>query len=151
MVIIKKANRNNVTMHEIRSAHAILLLNGKYVLQLRDNKPSIFSPGQWALFGGKIDTGENPHETISREIYEELSIKPAGYRYLWCSDYFLEKIFIRNWFFVADASSVWAGHSLNEGQAVGVYRFDELADLDIPPAIRQAIERYHGQAKVNKS
>lgn len=37
---------------EIQSAHAILLVSGNYVLQLRDDKPTISARGQWSLFGG---------------------------------------------------------------------------------------------------
>jgi hypothetical protein len=36
-------------------AHAILLVDGKYVLQLRDNNPQIAVPGMWSLFGGSIE------------------------------------------------------------------------------------------------
>jgi len=34
---------------EVKTAHAILLLSGNYVLQLRDNKSGIAAPGQWSL------------------------------------------------------------------------------------------------------
>lgn len=34
----------------LQSAHAILLLDGQYILQLRDNKPDIAAPGQWTLY-----------------------------------------------------------------------------------------------------
>jgi 8-oxo-dGTP pyrophosphatase MutT (NUDIX family) len=132
-----------------QTAHAILLLHGEYVLQLRDSKPNISAPGLWALFGGTIRTGETPPQTIRREIYEELSLKPAGYRYLWFLDYFspFVKGLVRGWFFVSDVSSVWAGHRLNEGQAVGAFRFEQIADLDMLWNMRHAIERYHGQMK----
>lgn len=136
---------------KIQSAHAILILDGDYVLQLRDNKPTIAAPGQWSLFGGKIKIGEPPLQTIKREIYEELLIEPHKYRYLWFKDYFFpfEKEVIRTWFFVADVSSVWSNHQLREGQAAKTFRFEQITSLNLkmPPVMRQTIERFHIHAK----
>ena len=39
-------------------AKAILLERGKFVLQLRDNKPLIDFPDMWSLFGGAIEKNE---------------------------------------------------------------------------------------------
>ena len=39
-----------------------------YLIQLRDNFPSIVFPGQWGLFGGTIEVGESPRETAFREL-----------------------------------------------------------------------------------
>ena len=56
-------------------AKAILLERGNLVLQLRDNIPSIETPGMWSLFGGMIEKNEDPQEAMLREIEEELCIK----------------------------------------------------------------------------
>ncbi len=97
---------------KIQSAHAILILDGNYILQLRDDKPTIAAAGQWSLFGGKIKTGETPLQTIKREVDEELLTEPAEYSYLWFTDYFspFEKTVIRTWFFASDVSAVWTSH-----------------------------------------
>ena len=136
---------------EIQSAHAILLLHDKYILQLRDNKPTIAAPGQWSLFGGMKRMGETPLEAISREIQEELSIQPAEFHYLWFTDYFaaFETEVIRTWFFSSDVGSVWAEHKLLEGQAVGAFRFEKTSDLEMPAVMRQTIERFHKQTRIS--
>ena len=54
---------------------AIIVNNGKYLLQLRDNKKNIFYPNHWGLFGGAKDRKEKPILTIKREIREELNLK----------------------------------------------------------------------------
>ena len=130
---------------EIQSAHAILLLHDKYILQLRDNKPTIAAPGQWSLFGGLRRASETPFDAIKREIYEELSIKPREFQYLWFSDYSssFEKEVIRTWFFVSDVSPVWHEHELREGQAARPFDFEQINSLEMPLVMRQTIKRFH--------
>lgn len=58
------------------AAVAILLLeDGRYVMQLRDDIPNIFYPGHWGCFGGAIDPGERPLRALKRELVEELEFK----------------------------------------------------------------------------
>jgi len=64
---------------QLQSSHAVLLLDGQYILQLRDNKPDIAAPGQWTLFGGMLANDEAPLKTIQREIFEELCIQPSEF------------------------------------------------------------------------
>lgn len=132
---------------EIQSAHAVLTLDGKYILQLRDNKSTIAAPGKWSLFGGRIKIGETPLQTIKREVHEELSIDPPEYSYLWFADYFspFEKTVIRLWFFASDVTAVWPDYKLSEGKAVRAFQFKQLAELDMPPVMYQTLERFHQQ------
>jgi len=134
-----------------QSAHAVLVLGDKYILQLRDNKPTIAAPGQWSIFGGMKEVWETPLEAISREIHEELLIEPPEYHYLWFSDYFatFEEDVTRMYFFSSDVTSVWAGHRLMEGQSLGIFHFKDIFDLEMPTVMWITIERFHRQAKEN--
>jgi 8-oxo-dGTP pyrophosphatase MutT (NUDIX family) len=49
--------------------------DGRYMLQLRDDKPTIHMPAHWALFGGSLDPGETPAEGMVRELEEELGFR----------------------------------------------------------------------------
>ena len=49
---------------------------GQYLMQLRDNIPTITSPGYWSLFGGALENEETPINGIRRELDEELSFSP---------------------------------------------------------------------------
>jgi len=130
---------------KIKVSSAILRLSDKYILQLRDDRPGIAARGQWSLFGGGIDSGETPLEAVKRELFEELSIRPDSFRFLWRKDYYYDfvKDTIRAWFFSSNVDSVWGTHKLSEGKAVGAFSFKDLKDLDMPEAIRQALTRYH--------
>jgi 8-oxo-dGTP pyrophosphatase MutT (NUDIX family) len=76
-------------------AALIVLEDGRYLLQLRDQKPDIFYPGHWGLFGGSVDDGEEPEEALYRELEEELGLVRA------------ESIFFAN--FVFDLSPIGVG------------------------------------------
>ena len=42
--------------------------DGKILLQLRDEKPDIFYPGLWGLFGGSVDGGVKPIDALKGEV-----------------------------------------------------------------------------------
>ena len=54
-------------------AIAILYRENKFLMQLRDNIPTIPYPGYWAFFGGHIEACETPEVALRREIIEEIS------------------------------------------------------------------------------
>ena len=56
----------------IEVAIAILPRDGKFLMQLRDDIPTILYPGLWGLFGGHIEAGETPEIAVRREIMEEI-------------------------------------------------------------------------------
>lgn len=52
--------------------------HGRYLLQLRDDKPDILHPGAWGLFGGGIEPGETPDQAVRRELTEEIGLVPSA-------------------------------------------------------------------------
>ena len=48
-------------------AIAILYRENKFLMQLRDNIPTIPYPGYWAFFGGHIESGETPEVDMRSE------------------------------------------------------------------------------------
>ncbi|BAY23809.1 NUDIX hydrolase [Calothrix sp. NIES-2100] len=58
---------------QVEVAIAILYQQNKFLMQLRDNIPTILYPGYWALFGGHIESGETPDIAVKREILEEIA------------------------------------------------------------------------------
>ncbi len=63
-------------MPQIPVAIAILQHQDQFLLQLRDNIPTIVYPGVWGLFGGHLEAGETPEVTIQRELREEIGYCP---------------------------------------------------------------------------
>jgi 8-oxo-dGTP pyrophosphatase MutT (NUDIX family) len=65
----------------ISVATAILYLDDKFLIQLRDDIPNIFYPAHWGLFGGHIEENETPEEALRRELIEEIgySVEDLAY------------------------------------------------------------------------
>jgi 8-oxo-dGTP pyrophosphatase MutT (NUDIX family) len=67
----------SVTLTPCDAVAAIILVDDRYLLQLRDPKPDIFYPDHWGLFGGGIEPGESETEALLRELDEELRLVVA--------------------------------------------------------------------------
>jgi 8-oxo-dGTP pyrophosphatase MutT (NUDIX family) len=63
------------------AAGLLLAPDGDYLLQLREQKSSIWYPGHWGLFGGAIDDGESAETALYRELSEELGLVPLTATY----------------------------------------------------------------------
>ncbi len=64
----------NATPNNIRSvALAILHQDGHFLMQLRDNIPTIIYPDRWGFFGGHLEPGETPEMGVKREVIEEIN------------------------------------------------------------------------------
>ena len=57
---------------------AMLHRDGRWLMQLRDEIPTIVAPGCWGLFGGPLDPGETPEQALRRELLEEISWQPPA-------------------------------------------------------------------------
>lgn len=60
---------------------AILVRDDKILLGERSPNRD-FYPNVWDMFGGHIESGEQPERTLIRELQEELDITPARWREL---------------------------------------------------------------------
>ena len=73
-LIISPSNSTNLARKTlIPVAMAIIYQQGKFLMQLRDDIPSILYPGVWGLFGGHLETGESPEIGLKRELLEEIN------------------------------------------------------------------------------
>jgi 8-oxo-dGTP pyrophosphatase MutT (NUDIX family) len=127
-------------------AHAILTQGPRYVLQLRDKKPDISASGQWSLFGGTVAPGESPYATIRREIFEELSLRPRRFDYLWTQVFWgeFERAPVRLWLFEANVDDCWHAHELHEGRRAQVFHLRQTHRLAIPTVMRDALKIHYG-------
>jgi len=57
------------------TAVLVLVRGNEVLLQLRDDKPTIYQPNCWTIPGGSLKKGEPPYQALRREIKEE-----TGYR-----------------------------------------------------------------------
>ncbi len=63
-------------------AICILISEPGFLCQLRDDVPGIRCPGQWGLFGGHIEEGEDARTAVERELMEEICLDAKSFEYL---------------------------------------------------------------------
>jgi 8-oxo-dGTP pyrophosphatase MutT (NUDIX family) len=120
------------------SAVAIIVVDGsKYLMQLRDRKPTIFYPGHWGLFGGAVDDDESPEQTVRRELEEELGFHPTQIRFLTEFNFDLELIgcqkIYRRYYEVQANSQEIASLRLTEGSDMEAFPAETLFGLRLTP------------------
>jgi len=114
-------------------AAIIVLDDGRYLLQLRDNKPGIFFPGHWGLFGGGVGADETPVEALRRELDEELGLSFEEIRLLSRFDFDLVPMGLtriyREFFEVPLPVAAMANLRLGEGEAFSAFTREQVLTL----------------------
>ena|SRR5439155_1861291 len=109
-------------------------VEGKILLQQRDDRPDLSFPGCWTTFGGAVEDGETPNEAIRRELLEEIELElPMK---LWkVENYPMERdgqrIIVESYTYVGRIDRAASEIALNEGQALGYFGLEDLDRLKI--------------------
>ena len=126
-----------------------LLRDKKFLLQLRDNKPSITFPNFWGLLGGHKEIGESPLEAIKRELSEEIDSPVKAITFIGTAKTVItlttkswtEKIF----FFKGSIDAPLDNIQLFEGQKLGYFTFEEVMALDMPDILKKILLKHKNQ------
>jgi 8-oxo-dGTP pyrophosphatase MutT (NUDIX family) len=117
---------------------AVILIEGRYLLQLRDAKRGIFFPAHWGCFGGALDPGESVEQALTRELEEELSAKiPADAvrffsRFEFGLDFACLKPIWRIFYEIEFSEAQMAGLSLGEGSDMRLFPASAILTHQIP-------------------
>lgn len=108
--------------------------DGRFLLQLRDDRPGISLPGHWALFAGQVEQNESPDQAILREIEEELSWRPPALHWFSESVQSLPRphkpVVRRIWYQGMLPGSDLSLLRQTEGQEMRLFTLDEMLRLD---------------------
>lgn len=100
---------------------------GKILLLLRDNKPSIPYPNQWDILGGVVENGETAKMAIEREMKEELELNLRDFKvfkiFYWPDK--TETVFYKK--LNLDVDQV----KLHEGQKIKYFSKEELLAMNL--------------------
>jgi 8-oxo-dGTP diphosphatase len=69
-------------MAMIQEVVAALIVESQMILLGQRAATRTFYPNVWDVFGGHIEPGEHQHQTLARELQEELGITPTKQTYL---------------------------------------------------------------------
>lgn len=107
---------------EIHVAIAILIRDRQFLLQLRDNIPTIVYPGHWAFFGGHIEPDETPEAGVWRELKEEINYTPPWLKPFktWKHQHIVRHVFYGP--LTVDPTQL----ELNEGWDLGLWTVDAI-------------------------
>ena len=119
----------------------IVAEDGRVLLQHRDDKPGILEPGAWALFGGHIDSVEDPAHAFLREMEEELGWRPKHFEPYETVDLVLPEARLVSHVFAAHLDVALSSLSLNEGQGMALFPPDALPS-SIATDLPQLFERF---------
>jgi 8-oxo-dGTP diphosphatase len=122
---------------------SIILINehNEILLQKKDLRFKRW-PGRWSMFGGGIEDGETPEETIQREIAEEIRVKIYNFKLYKTFVYEDEDragimhVFIA--FFQGELSDI----SLGEGAGYAFFAPEEIAGLQLIDHDDKIIKEY---------
>lgn len=120
---------------------------GKYLFQLRDDKPDISNPNCYGLLGGNIEEGENPLGALERELKEECTLEVSDVVEL--GNKILRGVLKgavcenRLYMFLAKTRNNIDEMALYEGQRLEYFTIEEALSLDnLSPSVREVIGEY---------
>ena len=141
----------------LRAGHAVAALlvleDGRYIMQLRDDIPNIWYPGHWGLFGGGIEDEEDELAALRRELQEELELEAGEARLFTTINYDLDPIgldcYFRRYYEVPVAIAAWNRVVLHEGSDVRALTGDEALSLPrISPYDAFALFLHHNRNRL---
>lgn len=120
--------------------------DGRVLLQQRDDKPDLRYAGCWTIFGGQVETGEDPEAAIFRELVEELDLTDqplALFERYTCPVRTTPGV-------VRTTNHVYAGRlvrpmetlTLHEGQAMALFTAEQAAHHDLAFAQSPVVARW---------
>lgn len=118
----------------------ILLINSnnELLMLLRDNIPNIPFPNMWDIPGGQVETGENPEQTIKREMIEEMDLELGKINLfkVYESEDLIDSVFWKRIDLEPDKID------LKEGQRIAYFSREELSQLKLAFNYNLVVEEF---------
>lgn len=142
--------------HPLQAGNAVAAIlvdhRGRYLLQLRDERPDIWYPGHWGLFGGSVDAGEDESQALRRELREELELEFAQARLFTRFDFDLRPLgldrYFRAYYEIPIAAAELMQLVLHEGAGMRSVSGDEALAMRLVPYDGFALFLHHQRGRL---
>jgi 8-oxo-dGTP pyrophosphatase MutT (NUDIX family) len=129
------------------AAALIRHIDGRFLMQLRDDRADIPFPGHWGCFGGSLEPGESVEAALRRELFEELELVVRTARPIAILDFDARPLGLgrcfRAFFLVAIDADDAARLVLHEGATMRFLTLDEvMSHPKVTPYDRHAFWLY---------
>ena len=116
--------------HEVVTA---LIVQAGRILLGKRSAGRAFYPGVWDVFGGHVEPGEPHHQTLIRELQEELGITPAAWRYVETISLPGEgaELVTLHLYLVTQWTGTPANRQLEEHSAIGWFELNQAVGLPL--------------------
>jgi 8-oxo-dGTP diphosphatase len=137
-------------------AAIILVESDGYLLQLRDARSDIWYPDHWGLFGGGTEPGEDPVQSLARELREELELELEHAEFFARIEFDLGGLgldrYFRSYYVVQISRGVAGRLVLHEGAAMRVFPGAEaLTGIRLTPYDAFALYLHHARGRLAKA
>lgn len=117
-----------------QASKAVIYKDSKILIQHRDNKPEIFFPDKWGLFGGAVNKNESIELALIRELKEELNWEPDIYSFLYSWKDVDYNTLIHFFYVPLDISIQRL--ELNEGIEMKFFEIKDIKNLNMTPDLK---------------
>ena len=128
----------------IEIAQALLFdRDGKLLMYLRDDKPTIPFPNHWDLFGGHVEPGETPEQALCREVQEEIGVTLESWRLFHCYECLSGDAYPnRKFIYYAEIARCASELTLNEGQCLTAITAAQRCDYKFANVLGAVIDDF---------
>jgi len=129
---------------------AALIIRSQMILLGQRSGTRAFYPDVWDVFGGHVEPGEQHHQTLVRELQEELGITPTQWTYLETIQPLLpsphnepsDQIML-HLYLVTDWEGIPANHQPEEHSSIGWFSLTQATQLELAdPSYPTLFARY---------
>lgn len=128
----------------IEIAQALLFdRDGRLIIYLRDDKPTIPFPNHWDLIGGHVEAGETPEVALVREAREEIGVDLACFELFRRYDCFAGDVYPNvKFIYYANLDCRAAELTLYEGQRLTSIAAARRADYQFANILGRVVEDF---------
>lgn len=128
-----------MTVKHIGSSIIFINPQKQVLLFLRDDKPGLPYRNMWDVPGGHVEPGENPEQTIVREMKEEMDLDLRDFQFL-CQKEFTDRTEYTYW---KEVDYKIENINLMEGQYLKWFTRQEAFETELAYGFNEIVEEFY--------